>query len=80
MENIFIGTYLEAMNIKNVFENNKIDAFLLNEAMSSIEPVISAGGFKTAILQVRQEDFENATQLLQEYEKGNLNLEKKQLN
>lgn len=77
MENIFIGTYLEAMNIKNLFESNKIDAFLLNESMSSIEPVIAAGGFKSAILQVRHEDFENAAKILKEYEEGNLNLDQR---
>jgi predicted ATP-grasp superfamily ATP-dependent carboligase len=77
MKNIFIGTYFEALNIKNLFENNKIDVFLLNETMSIIEPVIASGGFNSAIIQVRHEDFENATELLQEYEKGNLNLDKK---
>lgn len=77
MKNIFSGTYLEALNIKNLFENNKIDTVLLNETMSIIEPVITSGGFNSAILQVRPEDFENAIKLLQEYEKGNLNLDKK---
>ncbi|MBY0462980.1 MAG: DUF2007 domain-containing protein [Alphaproteobacteria bacterium] len=77
MKNIFTGTYLEAMNIKSLLNNNKIDSFLLNEAMSNIEPVITPGGVNPAILQVRAEDFENATQLLEDYEKGNLNLDKK---
>lgn len=76
MKNIFSGTYVETLNIKNLLENNKIDVVVLNETMSIIEPVITSGGFNSAILQVRDEDFENATTLLGEYEKGNLNLEK----
>ncbi len=80
MKNSFTGTYLEALNIKNLFENNKIEVVLLNETMSIIEPVITSGGFNSAILQVWDEDFENATQLLQEYEKENLNLDKKSQN
>mgnify|MGYP003612304885 CR=1 FL=1 len=77
MKNIFVGTYLEALNIKNLLANNKIDSFLLNETMSNIEPVITSGGFNSAIIQIRDEDFESASKLLQEYEKGNLNLDKK---
>ncbi|RRJ90802.1 putative signal transducing protein [Flavobacterium macacae] len=77
MKNIFVGTYLEALNIKNLLANYKIDAFLLNETLSNIEPVITAGGLNTAILQVREEIFERAARLLQEYEQGNLGLDKK---
>lgn len=42
--------------------------------MSIIEPVISSGGFNSAILQVRQADFEKVKKLLQAYENGDLKL------
>lgn len=41
MTTIFSGTYIEALNIKNLIESNKIEVFFLNETMSIIEPVIS---------------------------------------
>jgi len=70
MENIFVGTYVEVLNIKGLLESNGISTFLLNENMAVIEPVISSGGFNSAILQVRSEDFDYATKLLQEYGNG----------
>jgi hypothetical protein len=74
MTTIFSGTYIEALNIKNLIESNKIEVFFLNETMSIIEPVISSGGFNSAILQVRQADFEKVKKLLQAYENGDLKL------
>ena len=74
MTTIFSGTYIEALNIKNLIESNKIEFFFLNETMSIIEPVISSGGFNSAILQVRQADFEKVKKLLQAYENGDLKL------
>ena len=74
MTTIFSGTYIEALNIKNLIESNKIEVFFLNETMSIIEPVISSGGFNSAILQVSQADFEKVKKLLQAYENGDLKI------
>ncbi|OOG66777.1 DUF2007 domain-containing protein [Flavobacterium sp. A45] len=75
MTDLFSGTYFEAMNIRNLLENENIEVFTQNENMSSIEPwAVTSGGFNPVILKVRNEDFENAKKIIEDYESGNLNL------
>ena len=76
MTNIFRGTFSETMNIKNLLGNINIQVFTENENMANIEPwAISSGGFNPVILKVKDEDFEKAKKLIEDYEKGNLNIE-----
>lgn len=75
MINIFSGTFSETMNVKNLLENINIEVFTENESMAIIEPwAISSGGFNPIILKVKNEDFENAKKLIEDYENGNLNI------
>ena len=74
--NIFSGTYSETMNIRNLLENINIEVFTQNENMGTIQPwTITSGGFNPVILKVKNEDFEKAKKLIEDYEKGNLNIE-----
>jgi hypothetical protein len=76
MVNIFSGTFSETMNVKNLLENINIEVFTQNENMSNIEPwSISSGGFNPVILKVKDEDFEKAKKLIEDYQNGNLNIE-----
>lgn len=69
MTNLFRGTYFEAMNMKNLLENNNIEVFTENENMSNIGPwVVTSGGFDPVILKVDDEDFENAKKVIKDYE------------
>ena len=76
MINIFRGTFSETMNIRNLLENTNIQVFTENENMANIQPwAISSGGFNPVILKVKEDDFEKAKKLIEDYEKGNLNIE-----
>lgn len=72
MINIFSGDFTEASTVKNILENANIRVFVLNELMSGIEPVISAGGFNPVVLQVNDSDFEKAREVIGDYENGKL--------
>ena len=75
MEEIFRGTFIEAMNIRNLLENYKIEVFVFNEFMSNIEPwVVSSGGSAPVILSVNEVDFIFANNLIEDYNKGILSL------
>ena len=77
MTNIFSGEIIEAMNIRNLLENENIEVFTLNENMSSIEPwVVSPGGFKPLILHVNDDDFEKAKKVVEDYGSGKLEVGK----
>ncbi len=74
---IFNGPYTEAMIVKNMLENQGIDVFIANENMALIEPVaISSGGYNTVTLHVDQTDFDRGQQILNDYNSGNLSLDK----
>ncbi len=76
MKNIFSGTYSETMNVRNLLENIDIQVFTENENMSNIQPwTITSGGFNPVSLKVKDEDFENAKKLIEDYENGNLKIE-----
>ena len=75
MINIFSGTYSETMNIRNLLENINIEVYTQNENMGTIQPwTITSGGFNPVILKVKNEDFDKAKKIIEDYENGNLNI------
>jgi hypothetical protein len=38
MVEVFRGSYIEAMNVKNLIENNNIVVFVTNEYLYSVDP------------------------------------------
>lgn len=73
---VFNGSYIEAMNIKNLLEVRSISVFVQNEYMSNIEPwVVTSGGFNPVKLQVDEVDFDEAISIIKEYLNGANNLE-----
>ncbi|MHC0446851.1 putative signal transducing protein [Flavobacterium sp. 3-218] len=75
MIEIFRGSYIETMNIKNLLENNGISAFITNEYMSNIQPwSVSAGGNSPAILKVLEKDMANSKKIIESYNNGEYNL------
>nr|WP_315200350.1 hypothetical protein [uncultured Flavobacterium sp.] len=45
MIEVFIGSYFEVINIKNLLENEGVFAFIQNEYLSVLEPwTVTAGG------------------------------------
>lgn len=75
MVEIFRGSYIETMNIKNLLENNGISAFVSNEHMSSIKPwSVSAGGNSPAILKILEKDIADSKKIIDSYNKGEYNL------
>ena len=76
MITIFSATYTEAMIVKNLFENESIEVFTINEVMSNVEPwAVCSGGYNSISLNVRKEDFEKASILLEKYKSGELDLD-----
>ena len=75
MISIFTGTYVEAMNIRNLLESNNIEVFIQNEYMSIIEPVVTPGGLNPVILKVNEADLERASKIIEDFQSGNLDLE-----
>lgn len=76
MIEIFRGSYLEAMNIRNLLENCNIYVYVVNEYMSSIDPwAISAGGCAPSILKVEEENYTKAQEIIDSYNNGEFNLD-----
>ncbi|MEI7509387.1 MAG: DUF2007 domain-containing protein [Flavobacterium sp.] len=68
MVDFFRGSYFEAMNIKNLLENNDVDVFVLNENMAILEPwVVTAAGFNPVTLRVNEVNLEKAKSIMEEY-------------
>jgi hypothetical protein len=73
---VFNGPYFEAMNVRNLLEEQEISVFIQNEYMSSIEPwVVTSGGLNPVKLQVDESDFEQEKKIIEDYISGNNNLE-----
>ena len=73
---VFNGPYFEAMNFRNLLENEGIAVFVQNEYMSSVEPwVVTSGGLNPVKLQVDESDFEQAESIIKNYLDGNTILE-----
>jgi hypothetical protein len=75
MKEVFSGTYLEAMNVRNLLENNGITVFAQNEYLSNIDPWgVAAGGLNPVKLQVDEADFDEAKKTIEDYLAGNNSL------
>lgn len=76
MVEVFSGSYFEAMNVRNLLEGNEISVFTQNEYMSNIEPwVVASGGLNPVKLQVDELDLDASKIIVEDYLKGNNNLE-----
>jgi hypothetical protein len=76
MIEIFRGSYIDTINIKNLLENGNISVFTANEYMSSIQPwAVSAGGQNSAILKVQEKDYNKASEIIDNYINGEFSLE-----
>jgi hypothetical protein len=68
MIEVFRGSYLKTMDIKNLLENNNILVFTINESMSKIDlRLVSAGSNTTTILKVQEENYNNAKKIIEYY-------------
>ena len=76
MVEVFSGSYFEAMNVRNLLEEKEISVFTQNEYMSNIEPwVVASGGLNPVKLQVDELDLDASKIIVEDYLKGNNNLE-----
>ena len=76
MVELFSGSYFEAMNVRNLLEGKEISVFTQNEYMSNIEPwVVASGGLNPVKLQVDELDLDASKIIIEDYLKGNNNLE-----
>lgn len=65
---VFSGELWKATMIKNVLDDNNIQAFLQNRLMGVIEPwVVSPGGFEPVKVVVSNADYDKALALVEEY-------------
>lgn len=68
---VYAGELWKATMIKNVLEDNNIQAFLENSLMGVIEPwVVSPGGFEPVKVVVSNIDYEKAILLVEEFNKS----------
>ena len=76
MKEVFSGTYLEAMNVRNLLENDGITVFAQNEYLSNIDPWgVAAGGLNPVKLQVDELDMVKSKKIIFDYLEGNNSLE-----
>lgn len=65
---VFAGELWKATMIKNVLEDNNIQAFLENSLMGVLEPwVVSPGGYGPVKVVVSNIDYDKAIQLIEEF-------------
>lgn len=65
---VFAGELWKATMIKNVLEDNNIQAFLENSLMGVLEPwVVSPGGYRPFKVVVSSIDYDKAIQLIEEF-------------
>lgn len=68
---VYAGELWKATMIKNVLEDNNIQAFLENSLMGVIEPwVVSPGGFEPVKVVVSNIDYDKAKLLVEEFNKS----------
>ena len=71
MLEVFRGSYIETMNVKNLLENSNIVVFTANEYLSSINPwTVAAGGNAAAILKVSNDDYDIAKKVIDDFYSG----------
>lgn len=65
---VFAGELWKATMIKNVLEDNNIQAFLENSLMGVLEPwVVTPGGYQPVKVVVSNIDYDKAMQLIGEF-------------
>jgi hypothetical protein len=65
---VFAGELWQATMVKNILEDNNIQAFLNNEYLSSIAPYMAdAGGMPQVIVVVNSHQAESALKLIDEF-------------
>lgn len=67
---IFKESYLEAMYVKNLLENYNIEVLTTNDVSTSEPWVVPAGGFRSVILKVKEDDYEIAKKVVEDYNSG----------
>lgn len=67
---VFSGLPWEAEMVKNILENENIEAFLNNEILGTVAPFYSSSGLGSVKVVVSNFDFEKAKLLVEEFEKG----------
>lgn len=65
---VFAGNQFEANMVKNLLENEGIEAFVLDEFIGTISPWVASGGGAGAVkVIVKEEDKDIATQIVEKY-------------
>lgn len=73
---IFRGNQIEVMNIKNLLDNVGIESFIQNQYMSVLEPwLVTSGGYNASSLQVKTSDYEKAKKIVDDFNKGEYDLD-----
>lgn len=67
---VFSGLPWEAQMVKDILENENIEAFLNNEILGTVAPFYSSSGVGSVRVVVSNLDYEKAEKLVEEFEKG----------
>lgn len=67
---VFSGLPWEAQMVKDILENENIEAFLNNEILGTVAPFYSSSGLGSVRVVVSNLDYEKAEKLVEEFEKG----------
>jgi hypothetical protein len=67
---VFSGLPWEAQMIKNILENENIEAFLNNEILGTVAPFYSSSGMGSVKVVISNLDYEKAKMIVEEFEKG----------
>ncbi len=64
------------MNSRSLLQDFGLEVFSQNENMRTIQPwTVTSGGSYAVILKVKDEEFEKAKKITEDYENGNLSIE-----
>lgn len=66
---VFTGQSWEAEMLKNLMENNGIEAYINNEHIGTLFPFYTTPGMGAVRLVVSKSDYENARNIVAEFEK-----------
>jgi hypothetical protein len=68
---VFAGTIWQVEMVKSLLENASVNAYLVDEIMGTMNPwLTAAGGAGPLKVFVSKTDYENAKQVVDEYEKN----------
>jgi hypothetical protein len=67
---IYNGSYFEAMNVKNLLENNGITVFIANEFVSNLAPwTVTSGGLNPVTLKIHDDNYAKAEEIITDYQR-----------